>query len=157
MRVRASSGFSLIELIVVIIVLGVLATVALPRMTGALGVRNDAYRDTAVAGLRLANATAVGHRRLVCASFDANGKLSLRIAAANPASACSNNLPSPDGSTVWVTPPAGMTVVGTPSTSLYFHADGSVTATGTGSITDFSLVPTGMGAITVRGSDGLVE
>ena len=153
-----SPGFTLMELIVVIAVLGVLATLALPRLQAALGGRAESYRDSVVAGLRLAGATAQGHRRLVCASFDASHHLALRMAAAHPATACSHDLNGPDASPTWARAPAGVALVATPGRTLYFQPDGQVTATGAGgSSSDFSLRPTGMTAITVRGSDGLVE
>lgn len=157
-RRPGEQGFTLMELIVVIVVLGVLATLALPRLEAALGGRAESYRDSVVAGLRLASATAQSHRRLVCASFDANSHLALRIAAANPATACSHDLPGPDASTTWARAPSGVGLVASPGRSLYFQPDGQVTSSGAASSgSDFSLVPTGMSAITVRGSDGLVE
>lgn len=157
-RARPARGFTLMELIVVIAVLGVLATLALPRLQAALGGRAESYRDSVVAGLRLAGATAQGHRRLVCASFDASHQLSLRIAAANPATTCSHDLRGPDASAIWARAPAGVSLQGSPGRNLYFQPDGLVTTTGAGrSGSDFSLQPAGMSAITVRGSDGLVE
>ena len=156
-RAASERGFTLMELIVVIILLGILAAVAMPRLQAALGARGDAYRDSLVAGLRLASATAQGHRRLVCASVDGSGQLALRIAAANPASSCSNDLPGPDGQAVWARPPSGVALTASPASTLYFQPGGAVSSTASGSSTDFSLRPTGMTAITVRGSHGLVE
>ena len=154
---RPQRGFTLVELVVVIILIGVLAAVGLPRMTVALQARGDAYRDSVVAGLRLAQSTAASHRRLVCASIDAQGSLRLRIAAVHGASSCTNDLTGPDGQAVWVAAPNGVTVSGSPGLQLYFQPAGAVSSTAAGAATDFSLTPTGQTAITVRGAHGLVQ
>jgi MSHA pilin protein MshC len=153
---RSSRGFTLVELVVVIVLLGVLAALAVPRLEMASGLRADAYRDSVVAGLRLAQSTALSHRRLVCVSFD-SGVMTLRIAAANPATSCSAGLSGPDGAAAWASPPSGTSIAGSPSTTLFFLPDGSASSSASGSATDFTLTPTGLTAITVRGGNGVVR
>lgn len=144
-------GFTLVELIIVMLVSAALAAVAVPRLGSVLGSRLDAYRDGLIAGLRQAATTAAHHRRLVCATLDAAGTLRLSIAAANPAASCSATLAGPDGQAAWVVAPSGVSMSGSPGLSLYFQPVGSVSSTATGAPVDFVLQPTGVTAITVRG------
>lgn len=68
---RLMAGFTMIELVTIMIVLGILAVVALPRLdTG--GYRALEFHDRAVAALRHAQKTAASHRRMVCAVFTAS-------------------------------------------------------------------------------------
>ena len=89
-------GFTTIELVAVIVLMGVLAVVALPRMEGALAQRSDHWRDQVLAALRHAQATAQSHRRLVCATVVTDA-VTLSMATANPATACTTALPGADG------------------------------------------------------------
>jgi MSHA pilin protein MshC len=157
-RSRCSRGFTLIELIAVMTLVGVLAAVVVPRFGVVSAAGAETYRDAVVAGLREARAVSQGHRRLVCAQFDASATLSLRIAASHGASACSHDLPGPDARAVYARAPAGLAVTLSPARTLYFQSDGTVTTSGSGgSASDFSITPAGLSAITVRGQHGWID
>jgi MSHA pilin protein MshC len=150
-------GFTLIELVAVLLLVGVLAVAVLPRLSGLGELRIDAWREQAAAGLRLAAATAVGHRRLVCATVAANGQLSLRVADAPDATACDTDLPGPDGQTFFAEA-AGSTVTVTPAAILYFQPNGRVSQDGAGIlVSSFTLSATGMTDLQVYGQSGHVE
>lgn len=73
----------MIELITVMIILGILAAVAIPRMGGSSDYRAIEFHDKVVSALRHAQKTATSHRRMVCVAFTAS-RLTLTVALANP-------------------------------------------------------------------------
>lgn len=132
LRARGPGGFTLIELMAVMVMVGVLAVVALPRLQGATAFRDLAWRDQVVSALRHAQATAYSHRRLVCATLSGN-TLSLHIASAHPATTCTTPLPGPDGTAIAASADAGAApAVLSPSGVLYFQPSGRVTSDGAG-------------------------
>ncbi|MDO8698948.1 MAG: prepilin-type N-terminal cleavage/methylation domain-containing protein [Rhodoferax sp.] len=66
-------GFTLIELVMVIVILGVLAVFATPRIlnTGDFSARG--FHDETLSLLRYAQKTAIAQRRTVCVSLNATG------------------------------------------------------------------------------------
>jgi MSHA pilin protein MshC len=88
-----SPGFTLVELIVTMIIVGVLAAFMLPRMSNGADTAGDAFADRILATLRLAQKTAVTHRRLVCVTMGAKA-LQLRIATSNPTTPSNPSNPS---------------------------------------------------------------
>jgi len=157
-RVARARGFTLPELIAVMMMVGVLAAVALPKLQVGTELRGDTWRDEVVAALRHARHTAVSHRRLVCASIGST--VTLTIAPANPATSCSAALSGPDGGTAYTTAPSGVSATVAPVGLLYFQPDGRITSDGAGSTaTDRSVTVSGasLGAITVVGETGHVR
>lgn len=151
-------GFTVVELLAVLILVGVLAAVALPRLNLVDALRSDNWREQTVAGLRLAQATAVGHRRLVCASFSGS-RLQLQIAAANPASGCDAPLRGPDGTNDFgSTQPSSGGVAVAPAGTIFFQPTGRATLDGAGSqVSGRSISAAGATTITVHGESGHVE
>ena len=90
----------MVELITVMVLVGVLAAVALPRLDGVLALRSAGWRDQLLAGLLQARTLAQGHRRLVCVTL-AIGELRLSQASNNPASNCNSVLAGADGDARW--------------------------------------------------------
>jgi len=148
---RSAAGFTLTELVIVIMLLGILAAVAVPRMTGLGDFRAAAFSDSVVATLRYAQKTATSHRRLVCVAFTA-ASVTLTIADANPAVACNQNLALANGAASLQSGDAANAVfTAADPTTLNFNFQPD----GTG--TDRSIVVTGQPAITVVGATGSVR
>lgn len=149
-------GFTLPELVAVLVLVGVLAAVAMPKLDAALSLRNDGWHDEVVSALRLARASAVSHRRLVCASV-AGGSVTLTIAATNPATGCTAALPGPDGSSTYASSNVGSASV-SPAGTLYFQPTGRVTSDAAGTLASSRTITiSGSDTISVIGETGHVE
>ena len=77
------SGFTLIELVTIMLIIGIMAVVVLPRFDLLKGFNEVGYRDKVKATLEYARKAAVAQRRHVRVSVAGNG-LSLDIANADP-------------------------------------------------------------------------
>jgi len=66
-------GFTLIELIMVMVILGVLAVYAAPRMVNIGDFAARGFHDETLSLLRMAQKTAVVQRRVVCVQLNLNG------------------------------------------------------------------------------------
>lgn len=149
-------GFTLPELVAVLVVIGVLAVVALPKFDAALAIRNDGWHDEVVSALRHARQTAVSHRRLVCASVGTNS-VTLTIAAANPATACTASLPGPDGAAAYTSSSVASASI-SPGGTMYFQPNGRVTSDGAGATASSRTIAiSGSDTISVIGETGHVE
>lgn len=147
----------MVELMVVIVMLGALAVVALPKFDAALGLRSDAARDEVLSALRYAGQTALSHRRLVCADVTASA-VALRIASARPASACNSALAGPDGGSSFTANAGNAALAVSPAGTLYFQPDGRVTTDGAGATAAVrTLTVSGTASITISGETGLVR
>lgn len=158
-RCRAA-GFTLVELITVMVIVGILAVVALPRMGGTSAFRSISFHDEIVAALRYAQKTAVSHRRLVCATFTASA-VTLNVAGASGATVCgAATLNGPDGNPAYARSqdPANITVSIAPAGPVYFQPAGTITADGAGTvITDYTATVTDATAISLVGATGYVK
>jgi len=145
------------ELIVVIVIIGILAAVAGPKIQGIHGAQDDAWRDQAVTALRQAQKTAVASRRLVCAVV-ATGNVTLAIAPANPATSCSATLPGLDGSGSATSSRSTAATTVSPQATLYFQPNGQVSTDGAGSaVATFTVSIATETAISVVGATGYVH
>lgn len=154
----AARGFTMLELITVIIIMGVLAVVALPKLQGALSFQDDAWHDSLSAALRYAQKTAVARRRLVCVDVAATS-VTLRSASAYGASSCDSAIGSPSGGATFASSnDSGSATSVTPAGTLYFQPSGRVTSDGAGlSASTRSISMAGAASITIDGETGHVE
>ena len=91
-------GFTLIELIMVIVLLGVLGVVAAPRMFNSTDFYARGFHDETLALLRYAQKAAIAQRRTVCVAFSAPEPASATLSIASTAgdSVCNTSLSGPN-------------------------------------------------------------
>lgn len=159
---RTQHGFTLIELIVTMIVIGILAVTVLPKFSLLKGYDEAGYRDKVKATLEFARKSAVAQRRYVCAVIDASYDLTLTIETAIPENHTGScpysrllTLPAADKSCSGVTNkvchPSSVTL--TPAAAILFDAQGRpVSGASTYTVTGDTAWP-----ITVEAETGYVH
>ena len=157
-RARAS-GFTMVELVVVMILIGVLAAIGIPRLLGDKNMEAAVFGDQVVSGLRRAQKIATGHRRVVCASVGPKAVI-LRLNACGSAGLALAGLDDGD----FATTDSVLTVT---TATLFFQPDGRITsdAAGTAAVAAGTIAvtgnmngqPTAFRTIHVEGTTGYVE
>lgn len=153
-----AAGFTLPELIIVMILGGILAAVILPKISAVTAVQSDNWRDQVSAAVRYAQKAAISHRRLVCMSVS-SGAVALQIAATRGSVNCSTNLSGIDGSASFGTSASNAATVSvSPGGTLYFQPDGRVTTDAAGaSSATFTFSFTGASSLSLYGETGYVQ
>ncbi|WP_342114812.1 pilus assembly FimT family protein [Pseudoduganella sp. OTU4001] len=154
---RRAQGFTVVELITVMVLVGILAALAIPRIGQIDAFTSSAYRSEVLSALHHAQKSAVSHRRLVCATVNAKA-VQLNIASNFGDQACGPKYPSPDGSDYAAhgsEKAENGALVGVP---LYFHPSGEITTDGAGTLFASGIIKiSGQSDISIDGSTGHVE
>jgi len=116
----------MVELITVMVMIGVLAAIAIPKLVGDNITEAAVYGDKVASALRLAQKSAVAKRRTVCLDT-ASGSLSVRTAV-DPGTVpfeCNTGLQDVDNG-LFANNNASIAMTGAPPV-LHFQPDGSIT------------------------------
>ena len=79
---RGVGGFTLVELVVILIVIGVLAVAALPRFADQTVFEARGFHDETLSLLRYAQKAAIAQRRTVCVALNPTGVTMTMVSAA---------------------------------------------------------------------------
>lgn len=112
----SQEGFTLVELVTVMMLIAVLAAVVVPRLTGSQFFDELRFMGQVESALRFAQKSAIAKRRLVCVAFAADSVM-LRYASSAGAASCDSDLTGPTGETApfTVRAPAGITLSPVPA------------------------------------------
>jgi MSHA pilin protein MshC len=155
-RVNRMGGFTLVELITVMVIIGILAVAALPRFIERNTFDSRGYYDQVISTLRFAQKTAIAQHRFVCVALAANS-ITLTYDTTPPSSTHTTatcpgtNLTSPAGASPYtvMAPTADVTLSG--GAAFSFDALGRASAAQ-------SITVSGYGtAITVEADTGYVH
>jgi MSHA pilin protein MshC len=119
-RQKHQNGFTMVELITVMVLLGVLAAIAIPKLMGENVTEAAVYGDKVVSALRLAQKSAVAKRRVVCLPT-ASG--TLRVSRNPGSSDCEDTIEG--AANLFANQDAGIGMSGAPP-ELRFQPDGSI-------------------------------
>lgn len=145
-------GFTLVELVVTMIIIGILAIAVVPRMDLLRGFDEIGYRDQVRGALEFARKAAVAQRRSVLVTVAAS-TLSLQVQRQTPEGegvAAWAPLTLPGLSVNAITPPSGVTLSPT-NDAITFDAQGRPDAAAA------FVVSGGAGTITVEAETGYVH
>jgi MSHA pilin protein MshC len=97
-RNKNQRGFTLVELVTVMVILGIISVIALPRMFNSSSFDSRAFSDSVRATLRLAQKTAIAQHRKVCVTVTTAAPANLTInVSSTSAETCDVPLPSLSG------------------------------------------------------------
>lgn len=154
---KLAKGFTLIELITVIVILGIIAITVIPRFAKKSNIEARGYYDATLAVLQYAQKTAVAQRRRVCVRIT-GPSMALTIATTFGGTTCTAGLTGPDGTSPYtLTAPTGITPQLTLANFDFLPSGVAVNAGGAAAVSQtFSVSKLPGKTITIDGATGYV-
>ncbi len=146
---QSINGFTLVELIVVLVLTGILSVAVAPRFFDQNAFKNRGFYDETLSALRYAQKAAIAQRRSVCASFTSSS-LTLTIASAPDSATCNTPLASPAGGSPFTVTAKSTGTYATVPAAFYFDALGQASQGQTISVN-------GVGNIVIEQETGYVH
>lgn len=153
-RISRDNGFTQVELVIVIVVVGVLAVAAAPRWADS-GFDDRRWHDQAIATLRHAQKAAIALRRTTCVIFPNDQTMVVQRESAWAAGDCTTAataVVSPDGTPLVATAARNGRFAATPATIMF----NSLGQPGAGVVIPVANLPAAL-AITVEANTGYVH
>lgn len=153
---RRAAGFTLVELVLVLVLTGVLALFVAPRMLDSRDVYARGFHDQTLSLLRYAQKSAIAQRRTVCVSFTSSSA-TLAMASSAATTDCASpvaDFKGPDGGAAGISAKPGISYATTPA-ALRFNGLGQPSASVTLQVT--SAAGTVTSAISVESETGYVH
>lgn len=148
----ASAGFTLVELVVILMLVGILAVAVMPRFLDTQAFQARGFHDETLALLRYAQKSAISHRRTVCVAFGSDNAM-LTIASSAGSATCDADLTGPRGDTpATVAAKTGVAYAATPA-GFNFNALGQPSFAATRTIQVSGMTDT----ITIEAETGYVH
>jgi MSHA pilin protein MshC len=117
--VSKSWGFTQVELVVVLVLVGILSAVAYPRFMGRGAFDTRGFHDEVITAIQFARQQAVAQRRQTCVTVAAAGVAITRALAPAPGVCGATPLLNPaTGAAYAIAPPAGVALAGVGATAL---------------------------------------
>jgi MSHA pilin protein MshC len=157
LQATRQGGFTMVELVTVIGLVGIMSFVALPKLTQVFSMKSLGYRDQVKATIEYARKIAVAQRRHICVSI-ASGTVTVTADYGLPVNhtngTCANSLPLPSGTNV-VTAPTNVTA--SPTVSIDFDAEGRPVTGAPATVTMTDSTSGQTAALTVEAESGYVH
>ena len=134
--VNRISGFTIVELITIIVIMGILAAMAAPRFFDRNVFDSRGFYDQVISTLRYAQKAAIAQHRFVCVSFPANNSITVTYGTTN--SCVDGTLASPSGDPYPLINRQTSFSGGVPPAPFYFDALGKPSARQDISVSDYA-------------------